>query len=103
MRPPAMKLLSFAVISLALITTARSQTPLAPSDALAQLYHGYDPKTDTAQWECGNEQWECTAAKIEPSKSTSSATVVETISTGSHFLRRQNAVPDELQLRIPFR
>lgn len=59
-----MRLLRFVLVSLAITLMAQSQTPLAPADALAQLYRGYDAKAGTAQWICdANQQghWQCSA------------------------------------------
>ena len=58
-----MKLLSVLLTSLALVSPALAQVPLAPADALARLYHGYDAENQTAQWTCGDEKgnWDCSS------------------------------------------
>lgn len=46
--------LLLAVLSSSVVSQA--QTPLSIRDALGQLYHQYDPTTETAQWVCSKDQ-----------------------------------------------
>jgi hypothetical protein len=71
----------FAILAFA-TTGALAQVSLSDDDVLKQLYHGYDPAHEIAQWSCTREQqkkglhsgWQCSA----PSEPVSASVVLKT-------------------------